>query len=147
MGSLVGSAVKNLPANAGDLRDAGLIPESGRYPGKGNSNPLHYSCLENPMDRGDWQVTVHRVTKSWTQQKWRLSVHAGSPNRVWAWGSKFLKEQDLFILLLRLNSPSPVIKSPSPSQCRGHLSQERFISCFHRDREEGQRVPLATGIS
>ena len=59
--------VKNLPAiNAGDTEDAGLIPGLGRSPGGGNGNPLRYSCLENSMDRGAWQVTVHGVTKSWT---------------------------------------------------------------------------------
>ena len=60
---------KNPPANAGDMRDVGLIPGSGRSPGGGNDNPLQYSCLENPMDRGIWQATVHRVTKSRTQLK------------------------------------------------------------------------------
>ena len=50
--------VKNSPANAGELRDAGLIPGSGRYPGGGNDNPLQYTCLENPMDRGAWQATT-----------------------------------------------------------------------------------------
>ena len=56
--------VRNLPANAGDLRDPGLkIPESGRSPGEGNSYPLQYSCLGNPMDRGAWQATVHGVTR------------------------------------------------------------------------------------
>ena len=58
--------VKNPPANAGDLRYAGLIPGSERSPGGGHGNPLKYSCLENPMDRGAWQSTVHRVTKSQT---------------------------------------------------------------------------------
>ena len=52
--------VKNLPANA---RDTGWIPGVGRSPGGGHGNPLHYSCLENPMDRGDWQATVHGVAK------------------------------------------------------------------------------------
>ena len=60
---------KNPPANAGDIRDVGLIPGSGRSPGRGNDNPLQYSCLENPMDRGIWQATVRRVTKSRTQLK------------------------------------------------------------------------------
>ena len=59
--------VKNLPANAEDTRDVGSIPGSGRSPGDGHGNPLQYSCLENPMDRGAWQVTVHGVTKSWTR--------------------------------------------------------------------------------
>ena len=58
--------VKNLPANPGDARDVGSIPGSGRSPGGGHGNPLHYSCLENPMDRGAWQSTVHGVTQSWT---------------------------------------------------------------------------------
>ena len=56
--------VKNLPDNAGDGRDVGLIPGSGRVPGEGNDNPLLYACLENPMDSGAWWATVHRVTKS-----------------------------------------------------------------------------------
>ena len=60
--------VKNLPANAGDIRDVGLIPGSGRSPGGGHGKPLHgYSCLENPMDGGAWWATVHGVAKSWTQ--------------------------------------------------------------------------------
>ena len=64
MGFAGGSAVKNLPANAGD---AGLISGLGRSPEGGNVNLLQYSCLGNPMDRGAWQNTVHRVTESWTQ--------------------------------------------------------------------------------
>ena len=62
--SLVAQRVNCLPGNAGDLL---LIPRSGRSPGEGNGNPLQYSCLENPMDREAWQITVHRITKSWTQ--------------------------------------------------------------------------------
>ena len=58
--------VKNLPAIAGDPRDSGLIPGSGRFPREGNGNSLQYSCLENTMDRGDWGATVHGVAKSWT---------------------------------------------------------------------------------
>ena len=58
--------VKNLPASAGDTGDAGSMPGLGRSPGEGNGNPLQYSCLENPMDRGTWQVKVHGVAKSWT---------------------------------------------------------------------------------
>ena len=58
--------VKNLPAHAGDERDLDLTPESGRSPGGGNDNPLHYSCLENLIDRG-WRATVHGVAKSWIQ--------------------------------------------------------------------------------
>ena len=62
-----GPVVKNPPARAGDARDAGSIPGSGRSPRKGNGNPLQYSCLGNSMDRGAWWATVHRVTKSSTQ--------------------------------------------------------------------------------
>ena len=57
--------VKNLPANAGDVRDMGSVSGLGRSPGGGHGNPLQYSCLENPMDRGAWQATVHRVAQSW----------------------------------------------------------------------------------
>ena len=63
---LMALVVKNLPANAGDTRDSGLIPGLERSPGGGNGNPLQYSCLENPMDRGAWQATVYRVAKSRT---------------------------------------------------------------------------------
>ena len=58
--------VKNLPANAGEARDMGSIPGSGRSPGRGNGNPLQYSCLENPRDRGAWWATVHGVAKNGT---------------------------------------------------------------------------------
>ena len=66
--------VKNPATNAGDLRDTGLIPESRRSSGGGYGNPLHYACLENPMDREAWRATVHKVTQSRTQLK-RLSTH------------------------------------------------------------------------
>ena len=58
--------VKNLPAKEGEVIDVGSIPGSGRFPGGGHGNPLQYSGLENPMDRGAWQATVHRVGKSQT---------------------------------------------------------------------------------
>ena len=56
--------MKNPPANAGAIRDVALIPGTGRSPGGGHGNPLQYSCLENPKDRGAWWVTVHRAAKS-----------------------------------------------------------------------------------
>ena len=65
--------VKNPPDNAGDIRDVGLIPKLGRFPEEGNGNPLQYSCLENPMDRGGWQAIVQGVAKSQTRLK-RLSI-------------------------------------------------------------------------
>ena len=56
-------AVKNLPAKSGDIGDMGLIPGLGRSPGGGHGNPLQYSCLENPMDRGAWRGIVYRVAE------------------------------------------------------------------------------------
>ena len=67
--------VKNQPANAGDAGDTVLIPGSERSPREGNGNSLQYSCLDNPMDRGAWQSTVHGVEESWTQLK-RLNMHS-----------------------------------------------------------------------
>ena len=60
--------VKNLPANAEDIRDANLIPGSGRSPGGGPENPLQYSCLEKPMDRAAWWATVHSIAESETTE-------------------------------------------------------------------------------
>ena len=74
-----GSVVKNLPANAGAPRDVGSIPGSGRSPRGEHGDPLQYSCLENPMDRGAWWTTVHRVAKSWTRLK-QISTHAHTWN-------------------------------------------------------------------
>ena len=67
-----GSTVKNLPASSGDTGDGHSVPASGRSPGGSNGNPLQYSCLENPTDRGAWQATIHGVAKSQTQ----LSTYA-----------------------------------------------------------------------
>ena len=62
--SQVALLLKNPPANTGDVREVGMIPRLGKYPGEGNGNPLQDSCLESPMDRGAWWATVHGVTKS-----------------------------------------------------------------------------------
>ena len=72
--SQVALVVKNLPASAGGLCAVGSIPGSGRSPGGRHGNPLQYSCLENPKDRGARGATVHRVTNSWTRLK-RFSMH------------------------------------------------------------------------
>ena len=64
--SQVALVVKNPPANAGDVRDTGLILESERSPGEGNGNLLQYSCLKNPMDKGAWWAAAHRVAKNQT---------------------------------------------------------------------------------
>ena len=66
--------VKNLPANTGDIRNAGSTPGSGSSPGRKHGNPFQYSCLENPMDRGTWWATVHEVGKSQTRLK-RLNTY------------------------------------------------------------------------
>ena len=68
--------VKKPPANVGDIRDIGSIPGLGRSFEEGNGNPLHYSCLENPMDKGAWRATVHRVAKSQIRLK-GLGMHFG----------------------------------------------------------------------
>ena len=65
--SQVALVEKNLPVNAGDIRYESSIPGLGRYHGGGHGNLLQYSCLENPMDRGAWQATVHRIAKSRTR--------------------------------------------------------------------------------
>ena len=61
--------LKSPPTNAGDVRDVEWNPWVGKIPLRGHGNPLQYSCLENPMDRGGWQAMVHRVAKRWTQLK------------------------------------------------------------------------------
>ena len=67
--------IKNMPANAGDTGDLGLVPGSGRSPGIGNGNLLHFSCLENSMDRGAWWATVCGVAKSLYMTK-HVSMHS-----------------------------------------------------------------------
>ena len=93
--------VKNPSANAGDLRDVGSIPGWGRSPGGGHDNPHQYSCLENPMDRGAWRATVHRVAKRDT----RLSDLAHTPGpKVSTWkyfyNVTFLKEICMIICII-----------------------------------------------
>ena len=70
-----GSVVKNPPTNAGDVRYMGTIPVSRKSPGGVHGNPFQYFCLENPVDKGVWLATVHRISKCWTRLK-QLSVYA-----------------------------------------------------------------------
>ena len=79
----VALVVKNLPANAGDIRDSGIIPGLGKSPGEENGHPLQYSCLENPMDRGASMATIHSVAKSWTRLKQLSTQHTSLPPAPW----------------------------------------------------------------
>ena len=88
--------VKNLPANAGEARDSGSVPGSGRFPGEGDGNPLQHSRLENPMDRGAWWATVHGVAKNQTRLK-RLSTDACSNPGAW---KELLMDLDLVPLAI-----------------------------------------------
>ena len=113
-----GSVVKNLPANAGDIRDSGSVPGSGKSPGEGHGSPFQCPCLENPMKRGTWRSAVHRVAKSWTQMK-QLSMHACMLNmQVCPWSTKWSRAKANRIL---------------PRDCTGHskhpfsTTQERTL--------------------
>ena len=101
-----GLVVKNLPANAGDVRDAVSTPGLGRSPGGGHGNSLQYSCLENPMDRVAWQAVVHSFTKSWTRLK-RLSMHILR--------SQFLTLEALLLGFWFVCTGQQGIKSPQPN--------------------------------
>ena len=98
--SQVALVVKNLSASAGDIRNRGSIPGSGRPSGGGHGNPLQYSCLENPMDRGAWWASAHRVTES---RAW-LSDSAHTTIRAVGFGSQ-----------LRAGTPSPPPRRGQPS--------------------------------
>ena len=81
-----GSVVKNSTASAGDSGDASLIAGLERFPGEGNGNPLQYSCLENSVDIGAWQATVHGVAKSWTWlSDWTHTQHPGGMSKLGVW--------------------------------------------------------------
>ena len=117
MASRLALVVKNPPANAGDIRNISSYPELGRSPGGGHDNPLQYACLENPMDRGAWQITVHGVTKSQTSLK-QLSPHTGDFHMV-------SQQHKLGTSKLRLHIP---LRSSCPSsQHRGCFSA--CLSC------------------
>ena len=71
-----GSVVKNPPVNAGNTRNMGSTPGSGRSAGGENGNPPQFSCMENPMEKGAWQATIHSITKSWTRLSDRAHTHS-----------------------------------------------------------------------
>ena len=98
MGFQAALVVKKLPASAGDVRDMGWIPRSGRSPGGGHGNPLQYFGPENPLDRGVWQPTVHRVAKSRTQLK-QLSMHACTQPQIYSYSLTHIFIDQLLILI------------------------------------------------
>ena len=105
-------AVKNLLVSARYTTDSGSIPESGRSPGEGNGNPVKSSCLENPMDRGAWQATVHGVAKSWKLLSTQACTQA---YQIKKWTSFLLNEKaSLFLFCIRcwihMRRHSPVLK-------------------------------------
>ena len=125
--------VKN-PANAGDVRNAGLIPELGRSPGGEHSNPLQYSCLEDSMDRGAWQATVRRVTKS-VGPDWSDLAHSKpfcSPNTVSLFLYFWLLYDHLLKLLSLLSHQGWLLicltskETPPLPTAASHLTRRRF---------------------
>ena len=87
--TLKGFPLKDPPARAGDMKDAGWIPGLGWSPAGEHCNPLQCSYLENPMDRGAWQATVDGITDSWTQLR-QLNIHAGKDFEIWVLYSNFV---------------------------------------------------------
>ena len=92
---------KKLPANAGNIRDKGLIPGSRRSPGRGHGNPLQYSCLENPMNRGAWQATVHGVAESdMTEVTQHACRHNTKHNRVLELAVDFISASTIHLIVV-----------------------------------------------
>ena len=123
------SVCKESACNVGDISSAGSIPGSGRSPGEGHGNPLQYSCLENPMDRGAWWITVHRVAKSWTWLKWLSSrttevIKKIKNQRILdAWLTTFLMNKDWKPTLMSLGMDQLLACFLAKSDIKTHLSQ------------------------
>ena len=109
----------------GDVRDSGLIPQSGRFPGGRNDNPLQYSCLGNPMDRGDWWATVYRVTKTWTWLS-DLAFYKGTYSQ----NAINLHSHYLLLKCVTLLHPTPVLL---PGKSHGRRS---LVGCSPWGHEE-----------
>ena len=127
-----GAGVKNPPACAGETRDAGLTPESGRSPGEGYGNPRQYSRMENSMDRGAWRATAHGVTKSWTWLSIAYRVHTQDSAmfnivQLLRWMKEWIIKWVREWMVNRLHSMA-LVKSPSFSEpqfpCRVMVSVE-----------------------
>ena len=158
--SKVALVVKNLPVNAGDIRDVDLIPGLGKSPGGGHGNPLQYSCLKNPMDRGAWQTTVHGVTKSWTWLK-RLSTQARTHRTVWwalckvpavtpfhrlgDWGSERVSDFPKLSQPRKAKCQTWILVYLIPSQC--HACSCDILSSLKSSTAEGRSSHLVpTGV-
>ena len=155
------SVVKNPPASAGDTEDLGSVPGSGSAPGEGNGNPFHYSCLENPMDKGTWQTVIHRVTQSQTQLNTHTHTHTHraefNPNR----GGK---KQVLFVHVIQglfyyqkesnsVLSPSQYLHWSQPIDSRAHTQKclRHCLGCtvptkLHRHYHTGASVVAESGL-
>ena len=127
----VALVVKKTTANAGDIRNMGLIPGLGRSPGGGHDNPLQYSCLENPMDRGAWWATVYRVTKSQTQLK-HLSTnhrevkqlawsHRADAQWNWNWNPSWLTPEPMFVIMTLL---CLFCRGTNPNKCHSIVKEK-----------------------
>ena len=131
-----GSVSKESACNAGDSGDAGSIPGLGGAPKEGNGNPLQYCCLENPMDKGAWWVTVHGVTKSWTQLSttlvcmYKAVTYKGFINHHLLYLGKFLYKITKF-----------------SSRCCTIAIRLWFLSSFRIIRSLGWEDPLEEGMT
>ena len=124
--SQVALVVKNLPVNAGDVKEAGSSPELGRSPGEGNGKLFQYNCLENSMDRGAWKATVLGVTKSWTWlSRDTHSVSLALNQKLLAWYTKSLKQE-----------------ASSEPHCFGKRLQGGSFATYIRGRGDGQDMTL-----
>ena len=150
--------LKNLLANAGDVRDASSIPGLGRSPGGGHDNPNQYSCLENPMDRGALWAMVYRVPKSRTQLKW-LSMHAYMIQKYYfyIWRKIPFPEKDSILpqgfhvahaVLLPVNAAGTNHKTAAPSRSAdyGEFWKCHVYPCFSIDTENPEYETLKTGV-
>ena len=123
--------VKNLPANAEDIRDTGSIPGLGTFLGGGRGNPPQYSSLENPTDRAAWWATVHRVTKSWTRPK-QLSMYTCMHITKWIWNYSWYfsvsRKVELIRRLSYIKADCFVLHSCSPQGCSFKWARPKNLS-------------------
>ena len=137
-GSLPGGA--RGPELPGDIREAGLIPGSGGSPGGGHGNPLKYSCLENPRDRGTWWATVHGVTESRTRLK-RLGTHAHVGKEGWGRWLSALAYKHVFRPLVSVGWPS----GPHPQLSLRSSSLQTLCSAFSQGSVREGLTPAQRG--